>query len=157
MKIKVLLLTIISVILAIAAEAQSNGAPFANVECIRTDLDGSLTVRVASFGKKKSDAKMQARKDAVYEAIFKGIKVKNNAQMSRPLLYEVNAEEKYQDFFNEFFVDGGKFMEFGTLQDAKSGTTHTRKEGSQKVTWINIRVQRGELKRYLIESGIIKQ
>ena len=100
---------------------------------------------------------MQARKDAVYEVIFKGIKVANNAQMSRPLLYEVNAEEKYQDFFNEFFVDGGKFTQFGTLQDARSSTTHTRKEGSQKMTWINVRVQRAELKRYLTESGIIKK
>ncbi len=152
MKIKLLFLTLTAIVAVTVAGAQSKGAPFGHVECIRTDIDGSLTVRVASFGKNKSDAKMQARKDAVYEVIFKGIKVANNAQMSRPLLYEVNAEEKYQDFFNEFCVDGGKFTQFGTLQGASSSTTHTRREGSQKRTWINVRVQRAELKRYLTES-----
>lgn len=157
MKLK-LLLTIAFAITSMLSMAQHSGASYGQVECISVESDGSLTLRVHSLGRNRYDAKDQARKDAIYEVIFKGVKVEGNQMLSRPLLYEVNAEEKYQDFFNGFFADGGKFMEYSSMKDKKAGSsTRKGKGGIQVEKGITIRVLRPQLKKYLIEQNIIKQ
>ena len=65
MKIKFLLLGLL-LVCNWQLFAQSYGAPYASVECLNVELDGSITVRVTGFGRNRLDAKEQARKNAVY-------------------------------------------------------------------------------------------
>jgi len=127
------------------------------VECISVELDGSVTLRVAGKGRNKADAIEQARKNAVYAVIFKGVDVRGqNPMMSKPLILEVNAEQKYQYFFNPFFTDGGKYKRFITKESTRGGT-NVRQKGSGQVEYtITICVNRSQLKDYLVENNIIK-
>lgn len=138
--------------------AQSYGAPYSSVTCLNTELDGSITVRVTGAGRNRLDAKEQARKNAVYNVIFKGVKVEGrNSILSRPLVYEVNAEEKYADFMNIFFADGGKYLEFTSMDDRRA-LSNRKEKGGKQVEWsITLRVLRPQLRQYLIEQNIIKE
>lgn len=60
-----------------------------------------------AWAKTREDAIEQACKNAVRDVLFKGVQTPENTILSRPLIREINAEEKYQYFFNPFFADGG--------------------------------------------------
>lgn len=119
--------------------------------------DGSITVRAYGHGKNRSDAIEQAAKNAVRDIIFKGITVPNNIQLSKPLVTAVNAEEKFQNFFNSFFSDGGTYTEFVSKEDRRSGSNNKEKNTTQVKLTTTVRVLRADLKNYLMNNGIIKQ
>ena len=93
-----------SVLTAADCRAQATSiSPFPDmeIECLGTELDGTETLRVQGKGSSKSDAIEQAKKNAVYAVIFQGIR--NGADKGcdmRPLVTEVNAREKYEEYFS---------------------------------------------------------
>ena len=60
-------------------------------------MDGSLTLRVMGTGRNKIDAFEQAKKQAVYDVLFKGITKGNTDYNMRPVMTEVNARQRHQD------------------------------------------------------------
>ncbi len=88
-------------------------------ECFGTELDGSQTVKAWGTGRNRFDAVEQAKKNAVNDVIFKGINEGVQACQMRPLIIEVQAREKHEDYFNAFFADGGKYSEFVSLKDER--------------------------------------
>ena len=158
MKIKILLI-LAAMLGGLSATAQNYGAPYSSVQCMNVELDGSITVRVTGSGRNRLDAKEQAKKNAVYNVIFKGVQVEGhkNSEISRPLIFEVNAEEKYESFFYSFFADGGKYLEFTSMDDRRA-LSNRKEKGGKQVDWsITLRVLRPQLKQYLTEQGIIKK
>ncbi|MCQ2152934.1 MAG: hypothetical protein MJY70_07810 [Bacteroidales bacterium] len=123
---------------------------------MKVEGDGSITVRVSAQGKNYNDAWEQAEKKAVREAIFKGIEVPNNAYMSKPLITEVNAEEKYEQFFNVFFMDKGDYSKFVSSEDRRGASTVETKADAMVKQTITVRILRAELKQYLIDHNVIK-
>ncbi|MBQ6571113.1 MAG: hypothetical protein IIX31_00310 [Alistipes sp.] len=118
--------------------------------------DGSITVRASGLGKTVANARLQARKQAVRDIIFKGVNVPNNSMLSKPIVTEVNAAQKYQSFFNVFFADNGDWKKFVSNQDNKP-TKHVYKETTLQVKeYMTVRVDVFALKNYLIENGIVK-
>ena len=53
---------------------QSGDYSLPAIECMGVELDGSQTLRVWALGRNKVDALEQAKKNAVREVIFKGIR-----------------------------------------------------------------------------------
>lgn len=127
--------------------------------------DGSITVRAYGHGKNRSDAIEQAAKNAVRDVIFKGVTVPNNTLLSKPLVTEVNAAEKFQDFFNAFFADSGAYARFvsnkdrhsepNDNEDRRSMSDNKEKNTIQVKLATTIRVLRADLKNYLMDNGII--
>ncbi len=127
------------------------------VQFMKTDGDGSITVRATGIGRNYNDALDQARKLALQQLVFKGIEVPGNAFLSKPLITEVNAEEKYQDFFNMFFADGGDYRQFVSAEDKRVGSTVEKKGDAKVKQTVTVRLLRPELKQYLIDHKVIKQ
>lgn len=123
---------------------------------MKLDGDGSITVRVSAQGRNYGDAWEQAGKRAVREVIFKGIQVPNNSFMSKPLITEVNAEEKYEQFFNIFFTDKGDYSKFVSGADRRATSSVETKADAMVKQTITVRVLRTELKQYLIDHRVIK-
>ena len=88
-------------------------------ECLGTELDGSQTLRSWGKGKDKADAIEQAKKNAVRDVIFKGINAGSGECSKKPLILEVNAQEKYEYYFNAFFKDGGAYKKGGYTKNFK--------------------------------------
>lgn len=119
--------------------------------------DGSIVVRAWGFGATTKDARNQARKQAVHDIIFKGVNVNGNAMLSKPLVTELNAEQKYQAFFNAFFAEDGDWTRFVSAEDdLTKGRNKKTDETWQKKEAATVRVHVAELKSYLMEKGILK-
>jgi len=123
------------------------------VKYLNTELDGSITVRSYGEGKRKADARTQARKNAVYVIMFKGIQA--NGQTIRPLITEANAYEKHEDYFGTFFADGGTYKEFVSTKDEKLSAKEKMHGSTQNAFGSVVRVLRSQLKARLIADGII--
>lgn len=135
---------------------QSSSYAENTVQYLRNQGDGSITVRVAASGRNYADALEQAGKFALRQMIFHGITVPGNSLLSKPLVTEVNAEEKYQLFFNSFFSEGGDYSRFVSTQDKRSRSDQLSKERVSVRTVSTIRILRSDLKNYLLENNIIK-
>lgn len=125
-------------------------------ECLGVEEDGSQTVRAWGLGRNKSDAVEQAKKNAVSDVIFKGIKAGVAGCNMRPLLSEVNAREKYEDYFNIFFMDGGEYKKYISMADQKVRSKNKAKNKIGARYGVTLRVLRAELKARLKEDGLIK-
>ncbi len=146
-----------------AQKIQKKTAGFYNyeTECLGVEGDGSQTVRSYGKGRNREDAIEQAKKNAVRDVIFKGITKGNNECNSKPLLFNPNAREKFEDYFNAFFVDNGPYKEFITSEDGSDMHPEVLKgrsqAGSQENYGVVVRVQRAKLKNKLIVDKIISQ
>ena len=122
-------------------------------ECLGSELDGSITLSSWGTGRNRFDAVDQAKKNALREVIFKGIRKGSPECNQRPLLPEVNAEMKYEDFFNRFFSDRtDDYKKFCSGKDERLDNKIFRRGmgDSKMVTYsVIVRVLRAELKDYL--------
>lgn len=123
--------------------------------CLGVELDGSQTLLAWGEGKNKSDAEEQAKKNAVRDVIFKGIHAGKSDCTRPPLVNTPNAQQKYEDYFNAFFADGGDYKNFISMADQKwrSGDKEHYQYGEKRS--VTVRVLRSELKKKLQNDGIL--
>ncbi|MBQ9186614.1 MAG: hypothetical protein IJ144_02165 [Prevotella sp.] len=146
-----------SLLCCTAMQAQTASFQKEAIECLGSENDGSQTLRVTGIGKNKEDAFEQAKKDAVAAVIFDGIRSGMNGCDSRPIISEMNARRKYEDYFNLFFRDNGMYKQYVDKEvDRKVRSNVKTKNKLFKSYRITVRVYRAELKRRLQEDGIIK-
>lgn len=126
-----------------------------SIKCIGIELDGSQTLRVLGYGRNRADAKEQAMKNAVWAVIFDGIRDGSQGCNMRPLVTEVNARERYEDYFNIFFADGGEYKKYVSLRDTKKRSATKAKDKVGYSYELTIRVLRSELKNRLKADNVI--
>ena len=153
---KTILICIISLIVMSCASNKTSSYYPSATTYMNDEGDGSITLRAYGQGRNRSDAIEQARKNAVRDVIFKGVNVPGNALLSKPLVTTVNAEEKFQDFFNPFFADGGGYTRFVSREDRRIGSNKKEINTKQVKFAHTVRVLRADLKKYLIDNGVIK-
>ena len=127
-----------------------------SIRCIGVELDGSQTLRVQGYGRNRSDAKEQAMKNAVWAVTFDGIRDGVEGCDMRPLVAEVNAKERYEDYFNQFFADKGPYRKYVSLKDTKKRSGGRTKNKQGYAYDLTIRVLRPQLKERLKADEIIK-
>lgn len=158
---KVLAILIATVGICTAQAQKSTAGNYRyKTECMGVELDGSATLKAWGNGRNRADAVEQAKKNAVRDVIFHGISEGKSECNSKPLIFEVNAEEKYEDYFNKFFADNGEFRNYISLRDERifDKISRDKKGARESVTHgLILRVLRAELKAKLIADGIIKQ
>jgi hypothetical protein len=149
-----------TVILSSCGQKNSVSANYElKTECMGVELDGSQTVKAWGNGRNRFDAVDQAKKNAINDVIFKGVREGKAQCETRPLVGEVNAREKHQQFFNAFFVDKGEYEKFISVKDERIGEkiVRDRSKGRESVTHgFIIRIDVPGLRSRLTEAGIIK-
>lgn len=124
---------------------------------IGTELDGSYTVTAWGRARHGLDAYNQAKKQAVYDILFTGVEPQtSNLTRQQPLLLEVNAKTKYQDYFDNFFKDNGEYLKYCSMNDKRWRSSDFYRSDRQVVCKATVLVYRSKLKRKLIEDNIIK-
>ncbi len=153
---------VVSMIMVAACNPQRHiaGNYTFKTSCMGVELDGSQTLKAWGDGRNRTDAVEQAYKNAVRDVIFVGITDGKEDCNTKPIIFEVNAQEKYQDYFNKFFADGGAYKEFVSQKDGSRYHIELLKErkqaGSQEKYGVVVRVLRAELVARLKADGIIK-
>ncbi len=149
----------LSVTIECVAQKSTAGNYIYKTECLGVEMDGSQTVKAWGNGRNRSDAVEQAKKNAVRDVIFKGLTEGRQDCEKKPLVPEVNAQVKYEDYFNKFFADGGEFKNFISLKDEKilDKISRDKQKARESVTHgLVLRILRAELKQKLIADGILK-
>ena len=159
---KKIIITLVVLVFTLNASAQKKIAGYYNykTECLGVELDGSQTLKAWGNGRNRVDAVEQAKKNAIRDVIFNGIREGKQDCNQKPLVFEVNAQEKYEDYFNSFFADGGEYKNYVSLRDERIGDklNRDRKKTSESVTnGLLVRILRAELKTKLIADNIIKK
>ncbi len=156
---KTLLMIIAALACGLSAMAQKTSVfAYTNqtLECLGVELDGSQTLRVSGVGRNKADSKEQAKKNAVWAVIFNGIQGGLEGCNTRPLVTEPNAKEKYEEYFNIFFMDNGDYKEYVSMEDTKRRSAKKAKSKATANYTITVRVLRAQLKQRLITDGVLK-
>jgi hypothetical protein len=151
----------ISILLSFAQRQQKKTAAFYEYksECMGVELDGSQTLKAWGNGRNRADACEQAKKNAVRDVLFIGISEGKSDCNIKPVLFEVNVQEKNEDYFNKFFADGGEYKNYVNLKDERifDKISRDRKKTKESVTHgMVVRVLRAQLKEKMIADQIIK-
>ncbi|MCC8037876.1 MAG: hypothetical protein LIP02_07070 [Bacteroidales bacterium] len=153
-------LTIISVALLIMGatscrSTQTSAYQSYETRCLGVEHDGTQTLLAWGEGSNKADAVEQARKNAVYDVIFNGITAGKDGCSAAPLLNIPNARERFQEYFDIFFLDGGEYQKFCSSADmrARSGEKEKYRQGEKRS--ITVRIDRQGLKKRLQDDGVL--
>lgn len=126
------------------------------IECMGSELDGSVTLKAWGKGRNRFDAIEQAKKDAVNAVLFMGIRNGKSDCNSAPILNAPNIRANKADYFNDFFKDGGDYKKFVSNKDESLAKKERAKGRDGEVMFgFIIRVMRSELKKKMITDGIL--
>lgn len=156
------ILTILTLLVAVApfySQKKITGSYEYKTECLGVELDGSQSLKAWGYGRSKTDAVEQAKKNAVKDVIFNGIHEGKQDCSQKALLTVVNAQEKYETYFSKFFADGGEYLSFISIQNKSIFSKKSKNNKKVREGFVNgivLNVLRNELKNKLIADGIIK-
>lgn len=126
-------------------------------QILRTEYDGSYVIRSSGKDRNAKLAMEEAQKTAIYDVIFNGVASGSSTVTSlKPLLMEINAKEKYQDYFNAFFSENGEYRKYISTEDKRTASTNFRRNWQQVQCITTVTVNIPELKAKLKEDKIIK-
>ena len=126
-------------------------------ECLGNDIDGKMTLKVWAQGRNRQDAINKALKKAVYDVTFTGITAGNGSANTYPVVDEANARQKYQDYFDKFFVDGGAYTKYVTTKGQKKSAQDELQGDGFKTYGIIVVVDRSALKKRYQSDNVIAQ
>ena len=92
---------------------------------IQSHADGSYVIRAWGRSRNAAMSYDVAQIQALRDVIFKGVQpASSNIQPLKPLCFDMNAETKYEDYFNAFFSDKGEWIKCVLLQHGKKIQVH---------------------------------
>lgn len=123
---------------------------------LSANYDGSYVIRTQVRARNSALAFTDAQRKAVQEVIFDGVQAGSNGiQDLKPLIYDKNAREKYEDYFNAFFSDNGEWKNYCSLKDRRAFSSTYERTRTQMVQSVTVTVARDALKKRLQADGII--
>jgi hypothetical protein len=125
------------------------------VQFIRTGVEGTELFKVFAYGNNENECIERAKLDAVKALLFKGVP---GSGLQRPMVTEVGAEEKYRDYFNTFFREGGKYLNYVAISNDGSIDDKDRfRVGKRLKIGVIVSVQKANLRRELEAANIVKK
>ena len=125
-------------------------------QVLSSTYEGTYVVRTQVRSKDAVTAFYDAQRKVVKEIIFDGIKAANNGVSDlKPLCLDMNAREKYEDYWNAFFSDGGPWKDFTNYSKRRVVTTRYERDGRQMIETGTVTVDRAGIKKKLQADGII--
>ncbi|KJD35551.1 hypothetical protein PW52_07255 [Tamlana sedimentorum] len=130
-----------------------------DIECEGIAKQGSKLIKVWSYSKNPKHAISSGMKNAVHGIIFKGYAGGGQGCTSlKPLSDDVSKEDEYQEFFDNFFADGGEYLKYVSSATDGSVAPGDRLKISKREYKIGIivNVQYNQLRKRLEKEGIIR-
>jgi len=125
-------------------------------QLLSSNYDGTYVIRTQVRSRNASIGFTDAQRKAVEEVIFDGIKsASSGLDDLKALCFDMNAREKHEAYFQEFFQDKGEWTKYASLKDKRNFTTKFERDGRQMVQTVTVTVDRAGLQKKLREDGII--
>jgi hypothetical protein len=127
------------------------------IEVVNTGTQGTKQVKVWTYSKKADVAIEQAKKNAVHGIIFKGMPNNGAVTGEKAMAQDPNLESSQEEFFKEFFKDGGKYSKYVTLvNNGAIAAGDIMKVGKEYKVGVVVSVNTSGLRKDLEQAGIIK-
>ena len=124
---------------------------------LSANYDGTYVIRAQVRARNSALAFTDVQRKVVREVIFDGVAAgSNGVQDLKPLVFDKNAREKYEDYFNAFFADKGAYSQFASLKDRRILSSDWNRNKMQVLAQVSVTVDRAALKKKLIEDNILK-
>jgi hypothetical protein len=134
---------------------QFDGSYNYEVETVGVGTEGTKSLKVWAYGKNVDEAIALAKKCAVAACIYRGLPAAENV-LATPALCP-NPDPKWDDYFGEFFDDGGEYLNYVNLTSdgVPSGQDRLKlKKGGYKCG-IYVQVLFDRLRKDLEKKGVI--
>lgn len=153
---KYITILILSMAICLSSIAQNNPGDYNyEVQFLRTGVEGAELFKVFSYCKKEKDCFEYAKVNAIKAIIFKGVP---GSGIEGPLVSEIGAEDKYREYFNEFFKSEGKYLNYVSISNDGSIADEDRlKVGKKLKIGVIVVVQKANLRKELEAAGIVKK
>lgn len=151
-----LLLLVISLIGFNSCNSTKNNASYYSydVKCIGSTLNGIQNVKAWGKGLDKAQALEQAKKNALDEVLFKGIRQGTTDCNARPIISEINGKTKYRNYFNSFFSQD--YSSFATI-NTKNNEIEKIETDQEYLIGAIITIEIADLKQRLFDDNILSQ
>ena len=153
---RLLLIVAISLIGFNSCTSTKNNASYYSyeVKCIGSSLNGIQTVKAWGKGIDKKKALEQAKKNALDEILFQGIRQGSADCNTRPIISEINAKSKYRNYFNSFYSKG--YSDFVSINKKNNELQKFNTDQGYLIgTILSIRID--DLKQRLFDDNILSK
>ena len=121
-----------------------------NIECLEDKKNGNYIMMAWGAGSTKKEAINQAQRNAISDIIFKGV---NKSSCSiRPLITEVQAQEKYREYISNFFEED--YLNYISLE--RKSSKSKMKSRSQTTYGTKVKIDVEGIRKKLRTDNIIK-
>lgn len=121
-----------------------------DTECVSKDAGGTMLVRAWGKGMNQKDAELNARKKAVDDLLFKGIRGRDDCSIN-PIISNPNAKVDAERKMYRFFKDKGKFRKFVSRARAKKLDVKELRKG-EKAYGLYFTVDTRELRKLFVRK-----
>lgn len=128
------------------------------VQTLKVGSDGTKFIKVWGYGKKVDDAIVQAKKNAVYACLFKGLPSAPEANATPAICRSTGTYDQHREYFDAFFETGGPYINYIniTTDGVPSGQDRLKIKGGYKVG-LYVQVMYDNLKDRMEEDGITRR
>lgn len=117
--------------------------------------EGSELIKVFSYAKNQKKAIEIGKANAVHAVLFKGIPG-SNGNYTKPAMVKMQEKANNEKFFDNFFKTG-QYLQFVTVSnDGTIDPEDMLRVGGEYKIGIIYSVSKDNLRKYLIDNGIIK-
>lgn len=146
----------VMVLLAGCGAKRSQAAYDFKSKVLSANYDGTYVIRTQIRARNAAVAFTDAQRKVVQEVIFDGIDAgSNGVEPLKPILFDMNARRKHEDYFAAFFRNDGEWTKYASLWDKRTGTTTYKRNGVQMIETVTVTVDRKGLREKLIADGIL--
>ena len=123
--------------------------------CVGANPDGSQ--RVKGYGKaaSKAEAIEMAKKNALKDVIFKGIRGGSQGCEVKSVIFDPNLEQTRSDYFNKFFSTGGDYTKFVSTEGEATASQEKKEAGKDVTFGVVMTVNRNALRQKLIDDKLL--
>ncbi|MDA3865730.1 MAG: hypothetical protein PF489_03150 [Salinivirgaceae bacterium] len=129
-----------------------------DAEIISVGNDGTKMIKAWGFGKTPELALIHAKRNAVIAAVSHGFPAGGGSGKVGPIVKEDGADTKHKVFFDEFYKDGGKWLQYVNSKNVgmPSGSDRLKLEDGYKVA-ASVSIEFDALRKYLEDKGVARK
>lgn len=125
-----------------------------SVQTIKVGSDGTKSIKISGFGSTDAAAVINAKRNAVHAAIFKGFPASTDANATPAICTDANAMMTHKAYFDNLF--SGNYQQYinVTTDGVPSGADRVKVKGGYNVN-VYVQVMHDNLRRRLEQDGIV--
>jgi hypothetical protein len=123
--------------------------------CMGSGSDGNQRVKGYGKAQSKSEAIETAKKNALKDVIFKGIRGGQSGCELKPVIFDPNMLQSRSDYFDKFFANGGEYTQFVSTEGEATASQEKKEAGKDVTFGVVMTIKRTALRQKFIDDKLL--